>query len=154
MDPNAISASQITPQFTTYSSPGLLKSLINLRINRKAFLIGIILYQVIYFSGFSLLVSLETSLVDTLYFPIFYCVSHILLMLFYVWRLHDINRSGFWMLIIPILRIMAMSPYLYFELSLPRTIVDIIFISFLLYKKGTEGPNDYSEKTKMLSSLF
>jgi uncharacterized membrane protein YhaH (DUF805 family) len=154
MDPNAISTNQITPQFTTSTSHGLLKSVINLRINRRAFLIGIILYQVIYFTGFSLLVSLETTLVDSFYFPVFYTVFHVLLMLFYVWRLHDINRSGFWMLIIPVLRIMAFSPYLYSQLSLPRTIVDIIFICFLLYKKGTDGPNDYSEKPKMLSSLF
>lgn len=158
MDPNVPTTSQIVSQLanaqTIAPKNSLLKSLINLRINRKTFLIGVILDQVIYFLAFGFLVSWQDPLVDTLYFPLFYTLLHIVSMLFYIWRLHDINRSGFWILIILIPRIISHIPYTYSQLLLPRMLVDLIFTVFLLYKKGSETTNDYAEKPKKFSNLF
>lgn len=158
MDPNSLQVSQTVPQQvntqTIANKSPFLKSLINLRINRKTFLIAIILDQVVYFSAFTFFASWQDPMVDIVYFPLFYAVLHITLMLFYIWRLHDINRSGFWILIILIPRIISHIPYTYSQLSLPRTIIDLIFVGFLLYKRGDEIANDYSEKPKRFCTLF
>jgi uncharacterized membrane protein YhaH (DUF805 family) len=52
-------------------------------------------------------------------------ISFIVTIIFFIRRLHDINMSGWWALLI----------------VLP--IVNLIFGLFVLVKKGTEGPNSY-----------
>lgn len=116
------------------------------RINRKVFLMGIILKDFIYFAGFSLLVAWKDPMVDTIYFPVFYFVWFLLYMLLVIRRLHDTNRSGMWTVLILIPRLIAHLPFLYFPLIIPRMIIDNGMILYLLFKKGTDGTNEYGEK--------
>lgn len=156
MDPQTLPTAQTTvpqPINQTSSSESLLKKLINLRINRRTFLIGVIFYQVIYYISLNFFISWKDPLVDKIYFPLFYLIFHTILMLFYIWRLHDINRSGFWTLTILIPRIIAHIPDLYSLLLIPRMIVDLLFTMFLFFKKGSETANDYSEKPKIFCNL-
>ncbi len=71
-------------------------------------------------------------------------------MIFFVKRLHDINHSGMWILLILVPRILSHIPGYYWALFSPRQIIDTAIILYLLFRKGTEGVNDYGEKPKSL----
>lgn len=157
MDPQTLPTSQTTQHpvaQTPINRQNILKVFTNLRINRRAFLLGLILYHAVYNFSLNAFIAWEDPLVDLIYFPLFYVIWHITLMLFFIWRLHDINRSGYWVLIILILRLFAHIPELYYLLLVPRMIVDSLFAVFLLFKKGSESTNDYTEKPKLFSNLF
>lgn len=142
---------QAIPQTSLSQSPNfpaLLKSIYNSRMNRKMFLAGITLYQAIYFIILNFFISWKDPLVDSFYFPVFYSVTYMIYMLFYIRRLHDINRSGLWVLLILIPRILAHIPGIYITLIIPRLIIEYAFTLFLLIRKGDGFTNDYGQQPR------
>lgn len=123
-----------------------------IRINRRAFLIEVVLNNILYFWLLGVLAEWQDPLVDKFYFPAFYIIMFFVNMMFYIWRLHDINRSGLWVLLILVPRILSHIPGMYDTLFLPRQIMDIPFLLFLLIKKGSDFANDYGEKPRLFSN--
>ncbi|MFA4859030.1 MAG: DUF805 domain-containing protein [Candidatus Margulisiibacteriota bacterium] len=66
-------------------------------------------------------------------------------------RLHDLGVDGRMWLLLPLANIVCVLPQLYFQvdilwLFLPIRVANLIFGLFLLFWKGTDGPNKYGEK--------
>lgn len=105
------------------------------RTNRATFFIGSIFFGLV-ISAFPLLLDLsKTTTKDSLYGLLLILVIFVLELYFvylglalWIRRLHDINRSGWWLLI-------AFLP-----------IMNLIFLAYLIYKPSDKGKNKYGDK--------
>lgn len=114
-----------------------LQKLFGGRINRRSFLLGLITNVVAFCSVFVpfmalniISATLNNSILGTIssiFFLLTYLIAIVLSSALYIRRLHDINRSGWWV----------------FLLQIP--LLGFIFFLFLLFKKGVTEKNKYGK---------
>ena len=123
------------------------------RMNRKPYIIMFILYQlapIIWGLSYMLNIHPLASLVGLFILTILICSF----IIFTIARLHDLELSGMWALIIPIayiyplinhVTIVGGTPFISFLSNSETLSVFVLFVlgMFLCVKKGTDGPNKY-----------
>ncbi|MCL2862596.1 MAG: DUF805 domain-containing protein [Methanimicrococcus sp.] len=110
---------------------------INGRLNRKPYFlrnIGVIISGLIFavFWGMTMVISDTLALMFSFLFIVFWLSCAIFLLIQSIKRLHDLNKSGWYLLI----RLASIIPLI-------GWIIVLVFDLYLFLAKGTEGPNQY-----------